>query len=154
NRSKATCIIPRFTGREAEGVPKKVNCSRNIARRAKMSQRCPVFGLRFVVVVKYQPNKTKIMSTNTDGPIVQTYLFFNGNCEEALEFYKKALGAEVLMIMRFKDSPEAPPPGRVPPGYENKIMHSSFRVGQTVVMASDGCDTEKATFKDVSLSLT
>jgi len=93
------------------------------------------------------------MST-TDNRIVQPYLFFNGRCEEAVEFYRKALGAEVQMMMRFKESPEPPPPGRVPPGYENKIMHASFRIGQTVVMASDGCDTGKPKFEDFSLALT
>ena len=69
---------------------------------------------------------------------VQPYLFFDGRCEEAIEFYKKALGAEVTMLMRFKDSPEPPPPGMVPPGSENKVMHASFRIGETTVMASDG----------------
>ena len=93
------------------------------------------------------------MSTTKTTGTIQPYLFFNGNCEEAVEFYRKALGAEVEMIMRFKDSPEAPPPGMVPPGWENKVMHSSFRVGQTTVMASDGCGPEKAGFNGFSLSL-
>ena len=53
---------------------------------------------------------------------VEPYLFFNGRCEEAVEFYKKALGAEVLMLMRFKESPEPHPPDMIPPGSENKIM--------------------------------
>jgi PhnB protein len=93
------------------------------------------------------------MSTNKDHRIVQAYLFFNGNCEEAVEFYRQALGAEVEMIMRFKDAPDAPPPGMLAPGYENKVMHTSFRIGQTVVMASDGCGTEKTSFQGFSLSL-
>lgn len=93
------------------------------------------------------------MSTNKNGGIVQPYLFFNGNCEQAVEFYKKALGAEVEIMVRFKDSPEPPPPGMVPPGYENKVMHVSFRVGQTTVMASDGCETEKPKFEGFALSL-
>lgn len=58
---------------------------------------------------------------------VQPYLFFDGRCEEAVDFYRKTLGAEVIMLMRFKDSPEPQPPGMVPPGAEHKIMHS--RVG-------------------------
>ncbi len=70
---------------------------------------------------------------------VQSYLFFDGNCEQALEFYKKALGAQVEMLMRYKESPEPPPPGMVPPGFENKVMHSSFRIGATTVMAADDC---------------
>jgi len=84
---------------------------------------------------------------------VQPYLFFDGRCEEALEFYRKALGAEVTMIMRFKDSPEPPKPGMVPPGSENKIMHSSFRVGNNTVMASDGRCMGQPTFQGFSLSL-
>lgn len=93
------------------------------------------------------------MSTNKDNRIVQAYLFFNGNCEQAVEFYRKALGAEVEMMMRFKDSPEPPPPGMTPPSWENKVMHSSFRVGQTTVMASDGCGPDEAVFRGFSLSL-
>ncbi len=69
---------------------------------------------------------------------VQPYLFFDGRCEEAIEFYRRALGAEVAMVMRFKDSPEPPQPGMVPPGSEDKVMHASFRIGDTMVMASDG----------------
>jgi len=85
---------------------------------------------------------------------VEAYLFFNGRCEEALEFYKKALAAEVTMLMRFKDSPEPQQPGMVPPGSENKIMHVSFRVGDSTVMASDGHCTGQTNFQGFSLSLT
>ncbi len=85
---------------------------------------------------------------------VQPYLFFDGRCEEALAFYRKALGAEVTMLMRFKDSPEPPQPGMVPPGSENKVMHSSFRIGETTVMASDGHCAGKPSFDGFSLSLT
>ena len=84
---------------------------------------------------------------------VQPYLFFNGKCEEAVEFYRKALGAEVEMMMRFKESPEPPPPDKVPPGFENKIMHVSFRIGGTTLMSFDGCFVEKASFENFSLSL-
>jgi PhnB protein len=84
---------------------------------------------------------------------VQPYLFFDGRCEEAIEFYKNALGAEVTMLMRFKDSPEPPSPGCVPPGAENKVMHASFRIGETIVMASDGRCLGKPTFQGFSLSL-
>ena len=61
---------------------------------------------------------------------VQPYLFFDGRCEEAVEFYQKTLGAEVMMLMRFQDSPEPPQPGMVPPGSEHKVMHTSFRIGE------------------------
>ncbi|MCC6948715.1 MAG: VOC family protein [Bradyrhizobiaceae bacterium] len=81
------------------------------------------------------------------------YLFFDGRCEEALEFYKKALGAEVEMLMRFKEAPEQPPPGTLAPGTENKVMHSSFRIGDTTLMASDGYAKGKPKFEGFSLSV-
>ena len=84
---------------------------------------------------------------------VEPYLFFDGRCEEAIEFYKKALGAEVMMLMRFKDSPEPHPQGMLLPGSENKIMHVSLRVGETTVMASDGRCTGQTSFQGFSLSL-
>lgn len=85
--------------------------------------------------------------------IIQPYLFFNGQCAEAIEFYRGAVGAQVDMIMHFKDSPEPPPPGAVPPGFEDKIMHASFRIGSSTVMASDGCTEEDAAFQGFSLSI-
>lgn len=84
---------------------------------------------------------------------VQPYLFFEGRCEEALEFYRQALDAEVEMLMRFKESPEAPPPGAVAPGSEEKVMHASFRIGDTILMASDGGCSGRSSFQGVSLSL-
>jgi len=84
---------------------------------------------------------------------IEPYLFFNGRCEEAIEFYKKALGAELTMLMRYKESPEPPPPGMVPAGWDNKIMHASLRIGDANLMASDGCDQE-LNFQGFSLSLT
>ena len=84
--------------------------------------------------------------------IVESYLFFNGNCEQAVEFYRKALGAEVEMTMRYKESPEPPPPGMVPPDWGDKICHTSFRIGGTRIMASDGCG-DGTGFNGFSLSL-
>ena len=84
---------------------------------------------------------------------VTPYLFFDGRCEEALEFYKKTLGAEVEMMMRFKENPEPPAPGMVQPGSENKVMHSCFRVGGAPVMASDGRCQGKPKFEGFSLSV-
>jgi PhnB protein len=83
---------------------------------------------------------------------VQPYLFFDGHCEEAVEFYKRAIGAEVTMLMRYKDSPERQP-GMVKPGYDNKIMHVNFRIGDSVIMAADDCSGHP-TFHGFSLSLT
>jgi PhnB protein len=81
---------------------------------------------------------------------VQPYLFFDGRCEEALEFYKKTLGAEVGMMMRFK---EAPDKSMVTPASENKIMHANIRIGDTTVMASDGRAEGKPEFKGFALSI-
>lgn len=84
-------------------------------------------------------------------PLVQPYLMFDGRTEEALEFYKRALGAEVLMVLRFKDSPD---PSACGPVGGDKIMHSTFRVGQTEVFASDGRCEGKPNFQGITLSLT
>jgi uncharacterized glyoxalase superfamily protein PhnB/uncharacterized protein YndB with AHSA1/START domain len=83
---------------------------------------------------------------------VQPYLFFDGRCEEALEFYKKTLGAKVEMMMRFSENPD-PQPGMCAPGNENKIMHSCFRIGNTQVMASDGMAKGNPMFKGFALSV-
>ncbi len=88
----------------------------------------------------------------TKSTIVQPYLFFNGRCEEAVEFYRGALGAEVEMTMLYKESPEPPPPGMVPDGWDDKIMHTSFKIGDSVIMASDGCSSDPG-FQGFSLSL-
>jgi PhnB protein len=85
---------------------------------------------------------------------VQTYLFFDGRCEEAIEFYRSALGAEVTMLMRFKDCPEPQDPSRAQPGTENKIMHASLRIGDATVLASDGQCQQQATFQGFALTLT
>jgi PhnB protein len=85
---------------------------------------------------------------------VQPYLFFDGRCEEAVEFYRSALGAEVVMLMRFKDSPDPPPPGMVPPGGENKVMHAALRIGDAMVLASDGRCSGQPSFQGFALSLT
>jgi PhnB protein len=94
------------------------------------------------------------MSTTQNNHIVQPYLFFDGRCEAAIEFYRLALGAEVLTLMRFKDSPEPQQPGMCPPGSDNKIMHASIRIGETTLMASDGRCMGKPNFQGFSLSLT
>jgi len=84
---------------------------------------------------------------------VQPYLFFEGRCEEAVNFYVKALGAKVETLIRLKDSPEPPQPGMCPPGSENKIMHAALRIGDTTVMGSDGRCSGKSSFQGFSLSL-
>jgi PhnB protein len=85
---------------------------------------------------------------------VQPYLFFEGRAEEALTFYTKALGTNVDMLMRNREAPEPPPPGMLPPGSEDKVMHASFKVGDTDVMLSDGRCSGKPNFGGFSLSIT
>lgn len=86
--------------------------------------------------------------------LVQPYLTFEGRCEEALTFYQGALGAEVLSLMRFKDSPLPEGTGARPPGSGDKIMHASLRIGDSVLMASDGRCRGAPEFRGVSLSIT
>ncbi len=83
---------------------------------------------------------------------IQPYLMFGGRCQEALDFYKSALGAEVETVMLFKDNPEPTPPGMVQPGFENKVMHCAFLIRGSRIMASDGCG-EPTNFSGFSLSL-
>jgi PhnB protein len=83
--------------------------------------------------------------------IVQPYLFFDGRCDEALEFYRSKLGAEVTALVRFKESPD---PNSCPPGAGDKVMHSNFRIGETTLMASDGQCQGQPSFEGFSLSLT
>ena len=83
---------------------------------------------------------------------IQPYLSFDGRCEEALQFYRGALGAEVMMLMRYKDSPEPVAGEKAPPG--DKVMHASFRIGDTTVMGSDGHCLGKPAFQGFSLSVT
>lgn len=85
---------------------------------------------------------------------IEPYLNFDGRCEEAIEFYKSALGAKVEMLMRYSESPEAPPPGMVAPGSENKVMHASILVGDNRLMLSDGGCQGKGTFSGFNLSIT
>jgi len=89
----------------------------------------------------------------TQKSIIQPYLWLEGRCEEAIEFYKRALGAEVQMMMRFKDNPEKNAGCAPPPGSENKIMHAQVRIGQTVIMMGDARCSGQPKFDGFSLSL-
>jgi PhnB protein len=84
---------------------------------------------------------------------LQPYLFFGGRCEEAIAFYQAAIGARQEFLMRYEESPEPMPPGMLAPGFEQKVMHASIRIGEQVVMASDGCHPG-AQFQGFSLALT
>ncbi len=85
---------------------------------------------------------------------VEPYLFFDGRCEEALEFYRRALGAEVTMLMRYRESPETGTERAIPPSVGDKVMHASLRIGDTTVLASDGRCEGRPSFQGFSLSLT
>ena len=106
-----------------------------------------------VARIDVPPNAPKghVMTTSKPNMLVQPYLFFGGRCEEALDFYRTALSAEVQMLTRFKESPEPQP--NMPDCFDNKVMHASFRVGETVLMASDGMCDGKANFEGFSLSI-
>ena len=82
--------------------------------------------------------------------LVEPYLFFEGRCEEALDFYHKALGAEVTALMRFKESPD---PDMCPAGAEDKVMHATVRIGHTTIMASDGMSSGHLAFQGFSMCL-
>ncbi len=83
---------------------------------------------------------------------VQPYIFFGGRCHEALEFYRAAVGAEIQMLMRYSESPEPNP--NMPECFGDKVMHASFRIGGSTLMASDGMCDGKANFDGFSLSIT
>ena len=82
---------------------------------------------------------------------VQPYVFFDGRCAEAIELYRRVLGAEVTMFMQFKESPDQ---AMVQPGTENKVMHAALRIGDTEIFASDGRCLGRPTFQGFSLSIT
>jgi PhnB protein len=82
---------------------------------------------------------------------VQPYVFFDGKCDEALEFYQRAIGAKVNAVMRWK---EAPDQSMITPGQENKVMHSEFQVGETAILASDGRCMGKPSFQGFALTIT
>jgi PhnB protein len=112
-------------------------------------------------VIRCIRKERDFMNTQTSMKVVQPYLFFNGKCEEALNFYKSAIGAEITALMRFKEAPPMPAgdaggagegcgPGTPDP---EKIMHASFKIGQSEIMASDGCSDGTPKFEGFALSI-
>jgi PhnB protein len=85
---------------------------------------------------------------------IEPYLFFEGRCEEAVEFYRRALGAEIGALMRYKESPEPHQPGTLPPGSENKVMHGVIQIGGSKVMVSDGRCSGQPVFQGFALTIT
>ena len=84
---------------------------------------------------------------------VEPYLFFNGRCDEAIAFYQEAVGAELTFLMRMNESPDPIPADALPAGFENKVMHATLRIGDSLVMVSDGnCNTPSG-FQGFRLSL-
>ena len=82
---------------------------------------------------------------------IEPYLFFEGRTEEALAFYRSAVGAETTALMRYRDCPDPPPPGMLPPGSQDKVMHASMKIGDATVMCSDGGCSGKASIDGCSL---
>lgn len=91
------------------------------------------------------------MTAQNDSHVIQPYLFFEGRCEEALEFYRQVLGAKTLFLMRFKESPD---PQACPAGGADKVMHATIQIGQATLMASDGGCSGNAGFHGFALSIT
>jgi PhnB protein len=85
--------------------------------------------------------------------LIEPYLFFEGRCDEALEFYRHALGAEIGPLMRYQESPEPHQPGALPPGSENKVMHAVVKIGDTKVMVSDGRCSGRPVFQGFALTI-
>jgi len=85
---------------------------------------------------------------------IQPYLFFDGRADEAIAFYKKAVGAEVKMLMRFKESPDPQQKAMMPPGSDDKVMHARIQIGKTTVLVSDGRCQARPKFDGFALSLT
>lgn len=85
---------------------------------------------------------------------IEPYLFFEGRCDEAIEFYRQSIGAQVTALMRYRDSPEPHQPGMLPPGSEDKVMHGVIQIGDTTIMVSDGRCSGKPSFQGFALTIT
>ncbi len=109
------------------------------------------FGEEYTPELREQADQVRV-DIAMQQAMVQPYLFFGGRCEEALEFYQSAVGARVLMKMRFNECPDPMPEGMLQAGFEDKIMHASITIGKQTIMASDGCD-DKSKFEGFRLAL-
>ena len=85
---------------------------------------------------------------------LEAYLFLNGRCEEAIALYQQVLGADLQMLMRFRENPDPPPPGALPPGLDDKVMHASLRIGDANLMLSDGMGSGPSDLRGFALSHT
>jgi PhnB protein len=83
---------------------------------------------------------------------IQPYLYFAGRTDEAIALYQKVFGASTEMLMRFRDSPQPPPEGAIAPGWDSKVMHASLKIGDSIVLLSDGCGPDACGFKGFSLA--
>jgi PhnB protein len=99
---------------------------------------------------KRQRGAIAVLSMREKTMLIQPYLSFEGRCDEAVKFYQAAVGAEVQMLMRFK---EAPDQSMMTPESADKVMHATLRMGDSVVMATDGRCSGKPGFNGISLSL-
>jgi len=84
---------------------------------------------------------------------IQPYLYFRGRCEEAIEFYKRAVGAQVQMLVRMKEAPDPSHEGRLPPNWGDKVMHAAVTIGESTLLMSDGGTAGPSEFKGFDLSL-
>jgi PhnB protein len=97
-----------------------------------------------------RPYGSRLAKNQESDMMISPYLFFDGRAEEAIEFYRRVLDAHVEMMMRFKENPQ---PGMNPPGSEDKIMHATLRIGDSLLMCSDGDCKGKPEFRGVALTL-
>ena len=123
------------------------------ARMAGMNAKTMPFDAMRMFFGGFKPFAGEVAAPARAASVIQPYLFFRGRCEEAIEFYKKTLGAEVLMIMRFRDNPEKPAAAIGGPALDDKIMHASLRIHGADIMMSDGMRTGPLDFQCMSLSL-
>ena len=122
-------------------------------RMAGMDPKSMPFDGRRMFFGGFKPFVGEAMPAVNAGSGVQPYLFFRGRCEEAIAYYKKTLGAEVLMMMRFKDNPDKPGHDKMPAALDERIMHACLRINGANVMMSDGTRTGDLDFQCMSLTL-
>ena len=122
-------------------------------RMAGMDQKSMPFDGKRMFFGGFKPFVGEAAAAPTKPPAIQPYLFFRGRCEEAIEYYKKTLGADVLMMLRFKENPDKPGPDKVAKALDDKIMHASIRIHGTELMMSDGMKSGPLDFQCMSLSL-
>ncbi len=151
--SEETVVVAQVTFPSREECDRIAMAFRTDPRMTAMDfKSVPVDGTR-MFWGGFKPFVGETAATPDGASAIQPYLFFRGRCEEAIEYYKKTLGAKVGIMMRFKDSPEKPDRDRVPAEMDNRIMHADMKIAGAEIMMSDGMKTGPLDFQCMSLSL-